>query len=55
MSAPVTIKRWSEDGNVGVASIEITTDTLEFIWHALRAYDPDFRDRDLEEKISQLL
>jgi len=55
MSAPVTIKRWTEDGNSGVAAIDITLDQLEFIYHALRAYDPDLRSYELEDKIGQLL
>ena len=36
-----TIKRWDESGNKCLGTIEITTDQLEYIWHSLRAVDPD--------------
>ena len=50
----VEIKRTTETGQP-IAAADITIDELEFIWHALRSVDPDFRNFELEETISLLL
>jgi DNA-binding cell septation regulator SpoVG len=49
----VEIKRTDEHGNP-IAAVDITLDQLEFIWHALRSVDDDFRSPELESTISQL-
>ena len=51
----ITLKRWDESGNNCLGTQEITLDQLEYIWHSLRAVDPDLRAPDLEDKIQFLL
>jgi len=51
----ITIKSWDESGNKSLATEEITRAQLEYIWHSLRAVDPDLRTPDLEDKIQRLL
>lgn len=50
----IEIKRTTETGNP-IAAVDITLDQLEYIWHSLRAVDPDLRSEDLEFKIKWLL
>jgi hypothetical protein len=51
----ITLKRWDESGNNCLGTQEITLDQLEYIWHSLRAADPDFRAPVIEDKIYKLL
>ena len=51
----VTVKRWDESGNKCLGTVELTLDQLEYIWHSLRAVDPDLRSPELEDKIRKLL
>ena len=51
----ITIKSWDETGNKSLATEEITRAQLEYIWHSLRAVDPDLRSPELEDKIHKLL
>jgi hypothetical protein len=51
----VTVKRWDESGNKCLGTVELTLDQLEYIWHSLRAVDPDLRSPPLENKIHKLL
>jgi hypothetical protein len=51
----VTVKRWDESGNKCLGTVELTLDQLEYIWHSLRAVDPDLRAPVIESKIHKLL
>jgi hypothetical protein len=50
----IEIKRMTEQGHP-LAAVDITIHELEYIWHSLRAVDPDLRSPDLEDKIQFIL
>lgn len=50
----VEIKRTDENGTP-IKAADITLDQLEFIFHAIRNVDPDFRSKELENIIGELL